>query len=116
MPLATPGPPRPATPPRPIPLPPRPRGPPRTELCLPESTEGGTLLYLLAGFELVGGFSTNEVSVVKNVASGSSLPARCLYAEAAAVPSRFLVRVSRKGGEESWALAAARAKEAGMGA
>lgn len=63
--------------PRPMPLPalPLPAVPPRPAPimadCLPP--EGGAE-YLLAGLILVGGLSTNDVSVVKNVASVSTLP------------------------------------------
>jgi len=74
--------------------------------CREDKTDGGTLLYLLAGFELVGGFSTNEVSVVKKVASGSPAPA---------VPSRFFVLESRKGGDIG-SFALARANDCGIGA
>lgn len=99
--------------PLPMPLPPLaplaaapPRALPGAVDCREDRTEGGTLLYLLAGFELVGGFSTNEVSVVKNVASGSPAPA---------VPSKFFVLESRKGGEVG-SLALARANDCGIGA
>ena len=64
-----------ATPPLPIPLPTLPILPlppalprPGIEDCL----DPGGAEYLLTGFTLVGGFSTNEVSVVRNVASISS--------------------------------------------
>jgi len=45
----------------PVPLPPLPAG----------VRADGTLLYLLGGLEVVGGFSTKDVSVVRKVASTS---------------------------------------------
>ena len=62
-----------ALPPLPIPLPALPLAAaprPGAMDCLELVAEGGAE-YLLAGLPLVGGFSTNDVSVVRNVASGS---------------------------------------------
>lgn len=44
---------------------------PDAPVPLEVAVEGGTELYLLLGLLLVGGFMTNEVSVVKKVASVS---------------------------------------------
>ena len=67
----------PVIPPRAIPLPPlaplvvdEPCAPPLV-LPLAGALADGTLLYLLGGLDVVGGCSTNEVSVVRKVASTS---------------------------------------------
>ena len=65
----------PPLPPRAIPLPPLPLVAvprPGVPVCLELVAEGGAE-YLLAGLLLVGGFSTNDVSVVRKVASGSAV-------------------------------------------
>lgn len=66
--------------PRAIPLPPArllPVVPRPAAAPLEVAVEGGTELYLLLGLLLVGGFITNEVSVVRNVASVSGGAVRC---------------------------------------
>lgn len=86
-------------PPRAIPL-----------LLLPPRVAGvradGTLLYLLGGLEVVGGCSTNDVSVVRKVASTSG-GAVC----AGMGPWRFA-----PSGEEEEEKVRARAKDWGIGA
>lgn len=53
---------------------------PGAMLCLELAAEGGAE-YLLAGLLLVGGFSTKDVSVVRNVASVSGGALRSRYGD-----------------------------------